>query len=321
MTRSFIFKIVVLLIAAGLLVWLLSNSHSPFGKSNTNFCVPAGSEITSIELSAGNERLTLDRRGEEWFVNGVKEARKTGMMFIDRILHEMKIKSPVSPELYRSEVTDKDIKPVKVKVFQKHKLLTSFLVYKTSSNSGGNIMKLRQSSKPFIVFVPGYDLDVGSAFILNESFWEPYIVFDFLPSEIASVKVENFADSSASFSIVRRRNSFLLSGHKQGWDSTLVSRYVSYYGMVPFESWATHDDDETLKGSSSSAPLYRITLKGVSGKNVVLSLWPKIKKEAGGIVTDSDRLLGKTDGSKDFFIVRYFDIDPILKKRAYFFPQ
>ena len=36
---------------------------------------------------------------------------------------------------------------------------------------------------------------------------------------------------------------------------------------------------------------------------------------------DSDRLLGKTDESNELFIMRYFDIDPLIKKRSYFFPQ
>ncbi len=36
------------------------------------------------------------------------------------------------------------------------------------------------------------------------------------------------------------------------------------------------------------------------------------------IVTE---LLGKTDEKDDLFVMRYFDIDPLIKKRSYFFPQ
>ena len=96
----------------------------------------------------------------------------------------MKIKSPVSAELFKSEITEKGIEPVRVKVYENRKLIKSFLVYKTSSNSYGNIMKIRERSKPFIVYVPGYDGDIGSAFTLNELFWQPYTVFNLLPSEI-----------------------------------------------------------------------------------------------------------------------------------------
>jgi hypothetical protein len=36
---------------------------------------------------------------------------------------------------------------------------------------------------------------------------------------------------------------------------------------------------------------------------------------------DSDRLLGKTDEKDQLFIIRYFDIDPLIKKRDYFFQR
>jgi hypothetical protein len=36
---------------------------------------------------------------------------------------------------------------------------------------------------------------------------------------------------------------------------------------------------------------------------------------------DSDRLLGKTDEKDELFVIRYFDIDPLIKKRSYFFLQ
>jgi len=45
------------------------------------------------------------------------------------------------------------------------------------------MMKIKGGSKPFIVCVPGYEGDIGSGFSLNELFWQPYAVFNLLPSE------------------------------------------------------------------------------------------------------------------------------------------
>jgi len=46
-------------------------------------------------------------------------------------------------------------------------------------------------------------------------------------------------------------------------------------------------------------------------------LWEKSDSSAG--TTDSDRLYGKLNTMDDLFIIRYFDIDPLLKKRSYFY--
>ena len=72
------------------------------------------------------ERLSLEKEGENWLINGKIEARKSGILFILRILQEIKIKSPVSAELFENEITGKGIVPVKVKVYEKRKLSEDF---------------------------------------------------------------------------------------------------------------------------------------------------------------------------------------------------
>jgi len=310
--------------AVALIFLLLFRSRLPFGKSNSSFASEPHNEISIIEFSDHGNKLLLEKKGETWVINGKIEARKSGILFILRILREIRIKSPVSAELFESEIIIKGIEPVKVKVYEKRKLIKSFLVYKTSSNSYGNIMKIRERSKPFIICVPGYDGDIGSAFTLNELFWQPYTVFNLLPSEIASVNFENFSDTSSSFLITRRSHNFVLSAMNRelkGWDSTLVTRYLSYFAWIPFEKWALEMRAEERKKAESRHPVYRITVTTSTGKKTILTLWDKTKGVEGSVTKDSDRLMGRTQNSDEFFVMRYFDIDPLLKKRSYFFPE
>ena len=313
-----------MLIIIGLFLLILFISRSPFGKSNSSFASEPKEEITKIEFSGEGKRLVLEKKGESWFVNGKSEARKSGIQFILRILKELKIQSPVSPELFENEIAAKKVIPVKVKVFEKRRLLKSFLVYKTRSNSYGNIMKMKEQSKPFIVCVPGYDGDIGSGFTLKELFWQPYTVFNFLPSQIASVCFDNLTDTASSFSIINRGNHFELSGLDRNltrWDTALVLRYVSYFAWIPFESWAFGIEKEEKKSIESQPPLYRITVNTNSGRKKSLTLWAMMTGQSGSKVIDSDRLLGKTEDNDELFIMRYFDIDPLIKKRSYFFPE
>jgi hypothetical protein len=315
--RSFLLFIII-----GLLLLILFISRSPFGKSNSSFASEPKEEITRIEFSGEAKKLILEKKGESWFVNGKSEARKSGVLFILRILEEIKIKSPVSSELFESEITGKHISPVKVKVFEKGRLLKSFLVYKTRSNSYGNIMKIKEKSKPFIVCVPGFDGDIGSGFVLNELFWQPYIVFNFLPSEISSVSLENFTDTTSSFSIIKKNNHYLLagmSGNTAQWDSSLVIRYISYFAWIPFESWELGIGEKEKKTIETQQPIYRITVNTINGRRKTLTLWDKMIENGKAI--DSDRVLGKTEDNDELFIMRYFDIDPLLKKKSYFFPE
>jgi hypothetical protein len=315
---------IILSIVIILLLLVLFKNRSPFGKSNSSFASEPQKEITRIEFSEDGRKLSLTKEGDQWLLNGKAETRKSGMSFILRILTEIKIKSPVSVELFENEITGKGIIPVRVEVYEKRRLLKTFLVYKTRSNIYGNIFKIKEQSKPFIVYIPGYDGNIGSVFTLNELFWQPYTLFNLLPSEIASVNLENMSDSASSFSIVNKNHHFIVSGNNSelhGWDSTLVSRYLSYFTRIPFESWASEIEPEEKIKIESQLPVYRITVNTTGGMETVLTLWERQTNENGIIVKDSDRLFGKTKERDEIFIMSYFDIDPLLKRRSYFFHQ
>jgi len=291
-----------------------------FGDRKDSFASVPKNEITRIELSLKGEKVFLVNEGNGWMVNGKFEARKSGVIFILGILKEMKIKSPVSPELFNNEITLKGINPVRVRVYEKKRLLKSFLVFRTRSNKYGNIMKLKESTNPFIVHVPGYEGDIGSEFVANELFWMPYTVFNVRPSEISSVTLENIADPASSFTITNTGDKYRLSDPKTGltgWDSSRVARYISYFTWVPFENWVFDISAEEKKRIESQNPIFRITVKKTDGSQINLTLWEKYDTDK----KNSDRLWAKMEGKDELFVIRYFDVDPLLKKKIYFFPE
>jgi hypothetical protein len=317
-----IIKISVLIVPVLILVIFLLRGKAPFGSSNTTFAIDAGKEISRIEFSSADRVLTLEKKNENWFVNGTHETRKSSILFILRILNELQIKSPVSPELFNIEIIEKKVIPVRVKVYSERKLLRSFLVYKTDSNPYRNIMKLKEGAKPFITFIPGSEAEIGYAFNMNELFWQPFTLFELMPSEISSVTLENFREPSASFAIRKKGMDLILTDLENdltGWDTSKVVRYISYFTRIPFESWAMDLPAEGKNEIGSGEPLYRLTVTGTNGLRTVLSLWEREAPAQDGKSVDSDRLWGKTEDRNEIFVIRYIDIDPVLKKRSYFF--
>lgn len=313
---------VLLPVIAGVLLLVIFRNRLPFGSNNSSFSSEPKKEITKIEFINDDNKLSIAKEGDNWRLNGKLTTRKSSILFIQRILEELKIKSPVSAEMFDEEIIKKGILPIKVKVFEKRRVLNTFLVYKTSSNLYGNIMKKSTGTLPFIVYVPGYEGDIGSAFTLNELYWQPYTIFNLLPSEISTVNFENLSDTASSFVIKSENHQYTLLGNRaylKGWDSTLVTRYLSYFTMIPFETWAFETGEDDRRKIESQQPLYRITVTTTEGTETVLTLWERMVGENN--IKDSDRLLGKTQYNDELFIMRYFDIDPLIKKRSYFFPE
>lgn len=309
--------ILFVVILAGLIV-VFTGRHSPFGKKNTSFASRPQKEITRIVMSGDDRQLVLENENGRWLINGKTETRKSSVSHILRILREMNIKSPVSNGLFDSVIVRNDIAPVTVKVFENRKLLSDFLVYKTSANIYGNIMKKSERSKPFIVFVPGQDADIGSAFTMNELYWQPYTIFNLLPSEIISVRFENLSDTGTSFSIQKNGKTYELmtygGNNITGADSMLVRRYLTYFTFIPFESWALGMNQDEKEKITGEPPAYSIIVRTLD-REIAVSLWERKNPDGS---SDSDRLYGKTGDAPELFIVRYFDIDPVLKKREYF---
>jgi len=314
-------SLTVLLVVV-LIIVILLRTRTPFGRENSAFASTPQNEITRIELTGKGEKLLLEKNGNKWMVNGRNEARRSGITFMEMILTGIKIKSPVSADLFEAAIIKNNVSPLKVRVYENNKLLNSFLVYKTGTNLYGNIMKISEKSKPFIVHVPGFEGDIGAGFTMNELFWVPYTIFNLLPSEISSVTYDDLSDPALSFVIKRRDNVFSLAdlnANLSGWDTSRIKRYISYFGFIPFESWALDLAEEKCEKIKSGIPVCRISVVKSDGSEKVLTLWNMMNDETGE--KDSDRLWGKTGEREELFIVQYFDIDPLLKKRSYFFTE
>ena len=313
-----------IILVCAVALYLLFRQRFPFGKGNTDFAVEEKTEVTRIVFYERNMKLVLLKNNEdEWVIGNNLPARDEAVRFLIKVLKEMKVKSPVTSETFSEEIVKKKIEPVKIHVYEKRRLKKSFFVYHTDSNTYGNMMKMRPSSKPYVMFVPGYETDIGMYFTANNLFWQPFIVFNFMPSEIEEVTLQNYADTSASFRILcQDKDISLLTAEgiaASCCDTTRVKRYVSYFTYIPFERWATELTGEKKEEIKSSVPLYRIEIKTREGKNVNLTIWQKFKTlDDGKEIIDNDRVWGQTGDIDEIFVMRYFDIDPILKKISYF---
>ncbi len=315
---------IVVFVACLLVMVMLFRQRVPFGRGNTNFAVKENIEISKVILYEKGEKLTLMKdREDEWIIKENGKVREEAISSLLKILKEMKIKYPISSDNFNRDISATKTEPVKVYVFGKNRLVKSFFVYQTSSNIYGNVMKMKPFSKPFVMYVPGYDADIGHYFTASMLFWKPFVVFDCLPSEIEYVSVLHFKDTLSSFRINCSRKNYELIGSNNkpvdGWDTLKVKRYISYFTYIPFEKWSDQLSLSQKDSISSSLPLYRITLKKKNNDPVELTIWQKsVRNENGEEIIDPDRLWGKSGANEEIFIVRYFDIDPVLKKLSYF---
>ncbi|MFN8241686.1 MAG: hypothetical protein U0X39_13165 [Bacteroidales bacterium] len=316
-----LYKYIAVFAAGLIIILLILRDRSPFGSRNTSFAVKKSAAITRVEFFNGDEKLVLTKTDDKWLVNKSTEARKQPVKALLNVLGSLDIKSPVSDEAFRSEIVDNSISPVRVHVFRGARVIRTFYVYRVGSNKHGNIMKMRPSSKPYIMSATGIDGDIGALFSTDKKFWEPYSVFRLLPGEIRSIEVIYPADSSSSFMLERSGDVFVLQGQNRriiSADSARVRRYVSYFSAVPLESWShlTSVIDSTT--GKVSEPFCEIAVTTNEQLSTRLTIWEKMASRDGITTIDRDRVYARKDTVSRLFVMRYFDLDPLLKKKSYF---
>ena len=102
-------------------------------------------------------------------------------------------------------------------------------------------------------------------------------------------------------------------------DSSRVLRYLSYFSSLRFERWVSEEDSINLNEVFASQPVYELSIKDKSGSVLNLKTYPilreteKIKQEI-----DLNRIYGRMNNEPELVVIKYIDIDPVLKVRSNF---
>lgn len=320
MKRSLII-ILMTLVCLLVITLLIVNNKGPFSRRHTSFSVKPGTEITRIKLAQGDVTVLLRKTRDGWTVNDKGEARAGAVNTLLKVLENIAVKSPVSDEAFTKEVTGKKTVPIIVKVRSGRKLAASYYVFRTDSNPYGNIMKRRHGSKAYIVSIPGLEAAVGPAFDMHELFWMPYVIFNQYPSDIERVEVIYPGREEDSFLLCNpavTQHNDIPDNCISVADTVTVMRYLSYYTWIPFETWAFDLNNDETAAILGSVPLAVISLQA-GGKTRSLKIWQRLITREGVNTVDMDRVWGSTGDSGIVFVARYFDLDPLLRRKGYFF--
>lgn len=313
MRRRIIISLILLgILLSGIIVVIQRGG----GANGGTFKIKSGEKVTRVVIQKADSKVTLEMKKGEWLVNGKENARRAAISFLLSTLEGMEPESSVSQQTLESLKSKSTGKPVSVKIYSGVRKIRSFMVYHYNDVNYSSIIMKHHGSKPYLVYLPGYDFDPGIVFTAEADYWRPFTIFETMPSAIKEMNMTYTADRSASFSIICESGKTLLEGNGS-FDTVAVKRYLSYFVNVPFESLVTGLEPGEEKSLTASEPYFSISLTTVTGRTNVLKGWKRMSQANGTRIPDTDRLWGRLDDGR-LFVMRYLDIDPLLKKRSYF---
>lgn len=320
--RTYILTFTVIIIL--LLTVLITRRYGGFSVKSDDFAVNRIDRVTSVILEKDGEQLVLQKKESGWVVNNLYEARPYAIQRLLETLSRISIKSTVPESLFQKEWEKNSGPVIRVQVRERPGGNKSFLVYPVQSNPYGNYFKKREKGTPYIINIPGYSGNVGSLFVINENFWLPNIVYSFQPSQIKMIEMLNFEDESKSFVIHQDTIGSLKilpipdKEPMENIDTSQVYRYLSYFTSLKFERWVIESDSVDFNSVLSIQPMHRLSITDRSGNTIRLSTYPIYRESGNGSDIDLNRIYVRINEENELVIIKYVDIDPVLKDRSYF---
>jgi hypothetical protein len=310
------------LLAALALYFFLGRRSGTFAPSENDFAVTDTGRIDSVWISSRQGELNLERGEGRWLVNGYP-ARKESMRAFFMLLSRLEAGAPVSKSTEKTVREGLADHSTRVRIGMMGKREKAFRVY-YDSLSASTFMVLEGSDQPFRVRVRGYrQQNLQVLFPADPGYWREKVIFHCLPRDIRSVSLINNRDPGRSFHLSRDEegNFQVAAGKLPGsWlpaTAESVTQYLEYFYDVRFESFLDTEKDTLYH---SDEPDFVLSLELAGRGRIRIELFPVYhnKGSRGGYEPDLNRLYAHLDKGDEWVVVKYVQVDLLLKDFEYF---
>ncbi|MCD4792576.1 MAG: DUF4340 domain-containing protein [Bacteroidales bacterium] len=287
------------------------------------FIIKNTSVVYQVNIKKGKQIVNIKKKnnGNKWVINNKYEANDKSVKRLIQALKEVKIYRPVKKEKLDSVINILKDKGTSVQIFNKNKdIIKEWIIAPYEESSKGTYIMNKTGREPFLVNIPGLENNLNYRYNTNSIYWMKTELFSYQPSEITEIELQYNNESSKSFRLEIENDKVKLFSLNpetqiQNIDYNKVGSYLSYFMNVKFTSFYNF----SIKEKDSlliTTPEYTIILKDKynNTKNIKLFL---IKNKENPNKLNLNKMKAVVN-DEDLVIVKFYDIDLILKDITYF---
>lgn len=333
MKKQVILFILVLLLGVATVYFLQGNDNRP--KDDSLFKVERINDVEKIFLAnlKGN-RITLEKNGDHWLVNGVFRARPEAVEILLETIKRVEVDYPVANSAKENIIKDIATQHTKVEVYDKNdNIVRSYFVGGPIHDHTGTYMFMENGSRPYVCHIRGFNGYLTIRYFTELEEWRDRVIVDYKPKEIKTVKVEYFEDKPKlqSFELtVIDKDSFLVNNIKTGdqiqaVDKDAARQFLTFFKNLGVEGF---ENDFPKKDSIlNTDPFCEITITDRNGDVntntfylMDLTQRSKLRFDDRGrpLKYDLDRLYASVNKAKDFAVIQVFVFGKLLQSYTNF---
>jgi hypothetical protein len=280
------------------------------------------SQITSFIVESEVTEINIEKKAGDWMVNQTYHGNTELIRRVLRVFKNLNISIIARKDSTEAYIQQLKNKGTKLQFFNDDKLITSFWIgdFNTSKNA---TLLMNEREQPVFVTAPGLSSNIAKFVMADDVFWRDKRLFDLEPGTIKKIQLKDYVRPNASFELLIDGNDFKLNNSNNSYiafDKEKVTRYLSYFRGVRFESLEENYTTPKLDSIIKQKPLYEITIQSEGLKDLAIRLLPKADSLRKNKV-DLNYVYGIVNNQKPVLIISYFSIDPLLKEIDYFKPE
>jgi hypothetical protein len=319
-------SILILLAIIGIIAYLFINqSNNTINVELRDFAIEDTSSITKLYFAdrKGND-VTLERSANGWLVNGKYSARKDAIITTLSTIKNLAVKYPVSEALHNRIIKNLATNATKVEIFtnDKEKAFKTYYVGGEPQDLIGSYMLMENSSKAFLVYIPGFNGFLAPRYNVDGStvksmLWRDRSIFSYNKDSIKSVEVTYHEDTIKNYKLTKDDKEYTLKAqNKNGTlDNVFGDAYFNLFKNINCEGFS---NNMSFKDSILNSPPFRtIKVQENNGKTKTLIAYHKGPERAeyqnaygDKLEYDVDRMFGKVE--EDFMLIQFYVFDKIF---------
>ncbi|MBY0426689.1 MAG: DUF4340 domain-containing protein, partial [Cytophagales bacterium] len=147
------------------------------------------------------------------------------------LLNQLKVQREASKAIVDSLKSALPDKGFEINVYGAGKALKSYYFGGYAADKSGNYALLKGTEQPYIVALPGYELDLSGVFNISVSEWKNRYLFSSSLRSIKKIQIDYPKQPTASYGIVYASKNFKIEGVNKT-DSSYLGDYLSMYSRI-----------------------------------------------------------------------------------------
>jgi hypothetical protein len=313
--RNYIIITAILALAA--LYFILKEQSGTLKLDVHYFALSDTTEISRIEISSRADTVVLQQTGDNWVVNQTYNAKIKLIKGIMGLLTTMEINAPVPKKFRQVVLNEFNRKSIHVKFESNTQTLKEFEICDIDSLQLGSFIKKPDSNDVYIVRIPGFNNPLTLFFPDNIQVWREKVIFRYKPWEILTIHVDYPSMHQASFILDLSNPKQIALRNNQNSKPVLLNKdnitpYLLNFQSIPFHSLPVYKRG-LIDSLKKSTPYCIISVKNIDNQlNKLCTYTVPTHGKSGKI--DLFKMYAVIQNDTIPFILKYTDIDPVMKK-------